>query len=176
MKAPVVMLDFASPPVRLTLPGVLLLVVGIGAAVAAGLEYHVVEVRRAGLEVKLAATLRHTVRNPAEGARVLRLSQEATKVAGELGTPWTAVLSDLEIASRDSAGSVSVLSIEPDAEKHRVRINAESRDLSGALAYVGKLQGSRTLLYPMLDSHEVVADDKDHPVRFAMTAQWRELP
>jgi hypothetical protein len=28
----------------------------------------------------------------------------------------------------------------------------------------------------MLDSHEVVAEDKDHPVRFAMTADWQESP
>jgi len=176
MKAPPVMLDFAAPRVQITLPGVLLMVLGIGAAAAACLEYRAVEMRRAGLEVKLAVALQHTRRNPADGVRTLRLSEEAAKVAGELGTPWTAVLSDLEVASRDSAGSVSVLSIEPDAEKHRVRINGESKDLSGALAYVGRLQGSRSLLYPMLDSHELVADDKDHPVRFAMSAQWRELP
>jgi hypothetical protein len=57
-----------------------------------------------------------------------------------------------------------------------VRINGESRDLAVALAYLGKLQASRSLRYPMLDSHEVVADNKDHPVRFAMTAEWQELP
>jgi hypothetical protein len=38
------------------------------------------------------------------------------------------------------------------------------------------LQESRSLRYPMLDSHDVVAEDKEHPVRFAMTAQWQELP
>jgi hypothetical protein len=176
MKAPAVMLDFAASRVRTTLPGLLLLLVGIGAAVAVFLEYRAAEMQRAGLEVKLAAALRHTLRNPTAGARALRLSEAAAKVAGELGTPWTAVLSDLEAASHSAAGSVSVLSIEPDAEKHRVRINGESRNLSEALAYLGKLQASRSLLYPMLDSHEVVTDDKDHPVRFAMTAQWRDMP
>lgn len=176
MKAPAVMLDFAAPRVRVTLSGLLLLLLGLGAAVAACLEYRAVEMRRAGLELKLAATLRHVQRNPAAGARAVRQNEDAAKIVGELSTPWTAVLADLEIASRDSAGRVSVLSIEPDAEKHRVRISAESRDLSEALAYLGKLQESRSLRYPMLDSHEVVADDKDHPVRFAMSAQWRDLP
>jgi hypothetical protein len=68
------------------------------------------------------------------------------------------------------------LSVEPDPDKRRVRIDGESKDLGAALVYLAKLQASRTLSYPMLDSHEVKGDDKDHPVRFAMTAQWREQP
>jgi hypothetical protein len=86
------------------------------------------------------------------------------------------MLGDLELASRDSAGQVAILAIEPDHEKHRVRISGESRDLTGALAYINRLQTGSTLQYPMLDSHEVVADDKEHPVRFTLTAQWRGLP
>jgi hypothetical protein len=176
VKAPTVRLDFAGPRVRTTAPGVLLLIVGLAAATAAGLEYRAVAARKEGLELKLAASLRHLSRDPASVARTLRLNEDAGKVAIELGTPWTAVLSDLERASRDSAGAISVLSIEPDHDKRRVRINGESRDLGVALSYLGRLQGSRSLRYPMLDSHEVVADNKDHPVRFAMTAEWRELP
>jgi len=41
--------------------------------------------------------------------------------------PWTAVLSDLEVASRDSGGAISVLSVEPDPDKRRVRIDGESK-------------------------------------------------
>jgi hypothetical protein len=176
MKAPAVRLDFAAPRVRTTLPGVLLLVVGVGAVTATYLEYRAVEARKAGLELRLAASARHSTPDPASGARALRLNEDAGKIVGELGRPWTAVLSDLEVASRDSGGAISVLSVEPDPDKRRVRIDGESKDLSAALVYLAKLQGSRTLSYPMLDSHEVKADDKDHPVRFAMTAQWRELP
>ena len=174
MKAPAVRLEFAAPRVRTTLPGVLLLVLGVSAITAAYLESRVVERRKAGLELRLAASVRHTAPSAGSDARTRRLNEEAGKIAGELGTPWTAVLSDLERASRDSAGAISVLSVEPDHDKRQVRIDGESKDLRAALAYVGKLQASRTLSYPMLDSHEVVADDKDHPVRFAMTAQWRE--
>jgi len=176
MKAPAVRLDFAAPRVRTTLPGVLLLVVGIGAVTATYLEYRAVEARKAGLELRLAASVRHTTPDPASGARALRLNEDGGKIVGELGRPWTAVLSDLEVASRDSGGAISVLSVEPDPDKRRVRIDGESKDLGAALVYLAKLQASRTLSYPMLDSHEVKADDKDHPVRFAMTAQWRELP
>jgi hypothetical protein len=176
VKAPAVRLDFAGPRVRTTLPGVLLLLAGVGAVAATCIEYRSVEARKAGLELRLAASVRHSAPDPASAARLRRLNEEAGGVVGELGTPWTAVLSDLEAASRDSAGGISVLSVEPDHDKHRVRIDGESKDLGTALAYLTKLQTSRSLSYPMLDSHEVVADDKDHPVRFAMTAQWRELP
>ena len=176
MKAPAVRLDFAAPRVRTTLPGVLLLVVGIGAVTATYLEYRAVEARKAGLELRLAASVHHSTPDPASGARALRLNEDGGKIVGELGRPWTAVLSDLEVASRDSGGAISVLSVEPDPDKRRVRIDGESKDLGAALVYLAKLQASRTLSYPMLDSHEVKADDKDHPVRFAMTAQWRELP
>ncbi len=176
MKAPEVRIDFVTPRVRGTLPGALLLLVGVGAVAAALLEYRAIEAHKAGLELRLAASARHSAPNPASDARMRRLNEDGGKIVGELGTPWTAVLSDLEAASRDSAGGISVLSVEPDHDKRRVRINGESKDLGTALAYVGRLQTSRTLSYPMLDSHEVVADDKDHPVRFAMTAQWRELP
>jgi hypothetical protein len=44
------------------------------------------------------------------------------------------------------------------------------------LAYVQRLQTSTLLRYPMLDSHDVKTDDPQRPVRFAMTAEWRELP
>ena len=70
----------------------------------------------------------------------------------------------------------AVLSVEPDLEKHRVRISGESKDLQTALTYLQKLQGSHSLQNPMLDSHEVIADNNEHPVRFAMTADWREQP
>lgn len=176
MSAPAVRLDFAGPRVRVTVPGLLLLVAGCGAATVACLEYRAVEARKTGLELRLAASLRHSSRDPASGVRMLRLNEDAGKIANELGTPWTAVLADLETASRDSAGAISVLSIEPDHDKRRVRISGESRDLAVALDYLQKLQVSRSLRYPMLDSHEVVADNKDHPVRFALTAEWRELP
>lgn len=176
MKAPAVRLDFAESRIRTTLPGALLLLVGVGAVTAAYLEYHAIEVHKAGLELRLAASTHRSAPNPASDARARRLNEDAGRIVGELGTPWTAVLSDLEAAAQDSASGVSVLSVEPDHDKRRVRINGESKDLGAALAYLGRLQSSHSLSYPMLDSHEVVADDKDHPVRFAMTAQWRELP
>lgn len=176
MSAPLVLLDFAAPRVRTTVTGVLLLLFGLCAVSAAAFEYRHEVMKRAGLELKLAAELRHSARQPATDVHVARLTEEATGIARELGTPWTEVLAELEAASQENKGQIAVLSVEPDHDKHRVRINGESRDLSLALAYVRRLQNSKSLRYPMLDSHEVVAADNEHPIRFAMTADWRESP
>jgi hypothetical protein len=176
MSAPRIALDFAGARVRTSFVSVMLLVIGLAAAAAACLQYRAIEARRAGLELRLEALLRHSQHDPATDQRTARVAQEAGRVALELGTPWTGLLAELEVASRDLKGDIAVLSVEPDHEKHRVHITAESRDLPLALAYVQTLQASRSLRYPMLDSHEVRSDDPQRPVRFAMTAEWREQP
>ena len=50
------------------------------------------------------------------------------------------MLAELEAASHASEGQVSLLAVEPDHEKHRILIKAESKDLSLALAYLKRLQ------------------------------------
>lgn len=177
MKLPVpVTLDFAHARPRVTLLGIVLL--ALGAAVAAGAygEYRLLQSRRAGLELKLEAVRGRSRHDPIADARAAGFAEAAARMASELGTPWTKLLAELEGASSESVGKVAVLSIEPDSEKHSVHITGEAKDLPLALAYVERLQGSSLLRYPMLDSHEVRNDDAQHPVRFAMTAEWREAP
>ena len=105
------------------------------------------------------------------------MNEDGGKIVGELG----------DTLDRGVAGSRGWPPGIPLAEfpfsrsspttKNAASVSAvKSKDLGAALAYLARLQTSSTLRYPMLDSHEVVADDKEHPVRFAMTAQWRELP
>ncbi len=175
MRAPPVRLDFSRPRARVTLTGACLLVLGGAAIVLTLMEYRTLDARRAGLELKLERALRHSHRNPLSGPHTAHLASDATRVVTELSTPWTSLLLELEAASRDTQGQVAVLSIEPDHEKHRVHISGESRSLPLALAYVERLQKTHALRYPMLDSHEVKADDPERPVRFALTADWEEI-
>ncbi|TLY71095.1 MAG: hypothetical protein E6K46_07315, partial [Gammaproteobacteria bacterium] len=90
MRAPTVMIDFAAPRARVTLLGVVLLV--LGAAVAAGTyaEYRLLTARRAGLELKLEAANRHNRHEPGADARSVGFAEAAGRMAAELGTPWTA--------------------------------------------------------------------------------------
>ncbi|MGH8276661.1 MAG: hypothetical protein ACRETH_08190, partial [Steroidobacteraceae bacterium] len=122
MSAPLVTVDFVTRRSPLTLAGGVLLLLGVSAAGAACLEYRLIQTRRAGLELKLEAAMRHGRRDPAVDARSAGLTEEAGRVALELGTPWTRLLTELEAASHDSADQIAVLSIEPDPAKHSVHI------------------------------------------------------
>ena len=175
MNARSIELDFVARRRPLTLAGAVLLVLGAGAAITAYVEYRHLEGRRAALELRLDAAVRSAHRDPGTDLRAQGLSAEAGRIAQELGTPWTALLAELEAASGDSTNQVAVLSIEPDHAKRLVHITGESRDLPTALAYVQRLQQSTLLRYPMLDSHDVKSDDPQRPVRFALSAEWRAL-
>jgi hypothetical protein len=173
---PLISVDFSGRRRPLTLAGVLLLIAGALATAAACVEYRRLDASRAGLELKLAAANRRVHRDPAQDVRNAGLSEEAGHVARELGTSWTPLLAELEGASHDSASDIALLSVEPDEAKHVVHISGESRDLPRVLAYLGRLQSSALLRYPMIDSHEVRTDDPQRPVRFALSAEWRQQP
>ena len=175
MSAPLLIsVDFSGRRAPLTLAGTLLLVVGVLGTAGAWIEYRQLEASRAGLELKLAAAQRSNHRDPAQDVRNANFTQEIAKVAQELTTPWTGLLAELETASHDSASDIALLSLEPDESKHMVRVTGESRDLPRVLAYVERLQKSALLRYPMLETHEVRSDDPQRPIRFAVSAEWRQ--
>jgi hypothetical protein len=172
-----IQLDFSGARPALSLAGALLLAVGVVAAGVVLLEYRNISLHRAGLELKLAALARASALSaPVETPADARVAVSVEQAATDLATPWTLLLSELEQASKDSQGEVALLGVEPDHGKHNVRVSAEARTMKLALAYVERLQTSRSLNYPMLDRHEIRADDAQHPVRFELTGEWRDAP
>ena len=172
-----IQLDFSGARPALSLAGALLLAVGVVAAGVVVLEYRNISQHRAGLELKLAALARaDALSSPAETPADARVAVSVEQAATDLATPWTLLLAELEQASKDSQGEVALLGVEPDHGKHNVRVSAEARTMKLALAYVERLQASRSLSYPMLDRHEIRADDAQHPVRFELTGEWRDAP
>jgi len=141
-------------------------------------EYRDAAQHRAGLELRLAALTRaqHPAATKAESLADARAGLSAQQAALDLATPWTLLLAELEQASKETLGQVAVLGVDPDHAKHNVRVTAEARTLGAALAYVQRLQSSHSLEYPMLDRHEIRADDAQHPVRFELTGAWKDLP
>jgi hypothetical protein len=173
----VIEFDFANRGRRVSLLAAVLLAVGFISAVVVLLEYRVVGERRAGLELRLATLTRakNPALSPSETAADARLAAIGQHAAQDLATPWTRLLSELEQASKATQGEVALLGVEPDHAKHSVRVSAEARTLALALAYVQRLQASSSLQFPMLDRHEIRADDAQHPVRFELTGAWRDL-
>jgi hypothetical protein len=173
----VIEFNFTGGGRRVSLLSGALLAVGFMAAVVVLLEYRVVGERRAGLELRLATLTRakNPALSPSETAADARLTAIGEHAAQDLATPWTRLLSELEQASKATQGEVALLGVEPDHAKHSVRVSAEARTLALALAYVQRLQASSSLQFPMLDRHEIRADDAQHPVRFELTGAWRDL-
>ena len=166
-----VRLDFVAPVHQAPFAGAALCAVGLAAALALGLAFDRKLAERGRLDAALGA--RAQPRRGAPTPESLKSAADAATVERELGIAWTRLLAELEAASRDSAGSVSLLHVEPDPGKRLVRITAEVRALPDALAYLKRLQKSAVLRYPMLESHELRKDDPEHPLRIKLSAEWR---
>src|SRR6185312_12723260 len=151
-------LDLSRTKPRLNRRGLVLLVFGIAGVALVVMDYRGSFARRAALELRLdPSPITRIARKPDKAAE--RALQDVRTASGELMTPWSRLLQELELASADTGGSVAVLGVEPDRDKHQVRVLAEARTLDVALAYVKRLQESEALRYPMLESHEVQAKD-----------------
>lgn len=172
MRAPRVLhLDFAAPPRRIGAAGLLLCLGGLAAATAVGSVFHTLAAERSRLEASIdALEARH--RSPTRGGDRPAVQTEVAKMNRGLSIPWTKLLTELEAASNDMPSQVSLLQVEPDPEKHMVRITAEVRSLPDALLYLQRLQHSEVLRYPMLESHERRKDDPEHAVRIKVAAEW----
>jgi hypothetical protein len=173
MSAPLLELDFAGPRLRGGLAGAVIGAAGLLCLTAAVVQQHYLTAQRAGLELRRSALEESRHGRSVQSVNGLN-AQNAEKTVRELGTPWSQLLAELEKASGDTSGNVALLAIEPDHAKHRVRVTAEARTLELALAYVQRLRKAAVLRYPMLDNHELRADDKDHPVRFQVSADWSD--
>jgi hypothetical protein len=164
-------LDFVAAVHRARFAGAALCAVSLAAAIALGISFRRELAERGRLDAALgvAAPPRHA----APTAESLRVAAEAEALERDLRVPWTRLLAELEAASHDSAATVSLLEVEPDAGRQRVRITAEVRALNDAFAYLRRLQRSAILRHPMLESHERRKDDAEHPLRVKLSAEWR---
>ena len=168
-------LDFARSRPKVNWRGASLLAIGAVACVLVLIDYRDISNKRDGLELQIDG-LRATHRGVKPDKATERLNEEAGAAFAEISTPWSQLLRELEVASAESSGSVAVLGIEPDRDKQQIRVLAEARTLPGALAYVERLQKSRALHYPMLESHEIQQKDPQRPVRFQIRADWSISP
>lgn len=175
MSARLIALNFVEPKTRNKGVGAVLLAIGLGSIVLALGDIRSAARDRDDLQSQLAA-----VQSDGDSGRSGTASRHSTAenraVVEALATPWSLLMQELDAASRDSRDSVAVLAVEPDQHKHRVRVVAEARNLTDALAYIERLQQSRVLRLPMLDSHAVRTDDSERPVRFQVSAEWKDQP
>jgi hypothetical protein len=168
-------LDFAGRRTPGGLLGIGAAVLGIALLLLVGAQAQQLSQQREGLELRRSALARSSAASkdvtPLHGLG----AQDSAKTLRELATPWSQLLAELEQASADTSGNVAVLAIEPDHARHRIRVTAEARDLKLALGYVQRLKRTHVLRFPMLENHEIKRDDRDHPVRFQISADWSDV-
>ncbi|MCC7199289.1 MAG: hypothetical protein IT483_07260 [Gammaproteobacteria bacterium] len=175
MSAPAMRLDFAATGVRPGSASVAVLAAGVISLAATLLVYDQIRSAGEGLALRRDA-LSDSIPTGEPVDASGRSIADATAVIAGLSTPWGQLLDDLEAANVDSRRNVAILEIEPDREHQKVRIIGESRTLRAALSYAERLQKSKAIRYPLLDSHEVQLKDPFQPVRFQITAAWRVSP
>lgn len=173
---PALELDFRSTAPRWPALGLVLLIVGVLAA-----AYTVNEAWALHDQISLAqAKLEHLNRGakprplpPLDTETLHTEVRAANEILQQLALPWNALFLDLETTGDKQ---IALLSIQPDAGKKLVRITGEAKNFDALLAYMTRLEQSKTLRQVYLSSHEVRMQDPDKPVRFALTAAWVVTP
>ena len=94
----------------------------------------------------------------------------ANAVLEQINLPWLELLDAIQSTRGET---VALLSIQPDARRHTVRIAAEAKSLGEALEYVRRLAAHPRLNGVYLVNHEMVQQDAQKPVRFQLLAGWR---
>jgi hypothetical protein len=168
-------LDFAATESGASWSGLLMLVLGLAAAGLIIGDYQRLLASAERIEAELGRL--SAPRRGGEPARDARKQGEAVarsnEVAHELSRRWDRVFLALESAK---APDVALLAIEPDPRKGVLRVTAEAKGKNAMLDYVNRLQAAQSLQRVMLESHEVMAQVPEKPVRFVVTASWVATP
>lgn len=115
---------------------------------------------------KAALSLEDKQRQHAE----LRMAQG---VIDRLDTPWGVLFAAIDSAFDDQ---VTLLNVEPDAERREVQLTAEAKDLAAMQAYVRQIQNSPAFVDAYLVSHQINQQDPLRPVRLIIHARWVQPP
>ncbi len=168
-------LDFAATESGASWSGLLMLVLGLAAVGLIVGDYQRLLASAERIEAGLGRL--SAPRRGAEPARDARKQGEAVarsnEVAHELSRRWDRVFLALESAK---APDVALLAIEPDPRKGVLRVTAEAKGKNAMLDYVNRLQAAQSLQRVMLESHEVLSQVPEKPVRFVVTASWVATP
>jgi hypothetical protein len=166
-------IDFRKPQRRLPVMGAIALLLGAGAAYLTYTDYNDTLIDSDLISMSLA---RYDSSDRDSRAKVAAINPaEITDATRQLSTPWSLLLNDLESVAKDSAKDVALLEIAPDRNKQTVRLSGEARSLQAALDYLGRLQKAESIIYPLLENHEIQTSDRNRPVRFVIVADWRLL-
>lgn len=96
--------------------------------------------------------------------------KRANEVLRQLTLPWEELFRAVESAS---GKEVALLAMEPNTEKHVVKISGEAKNFVALLNYITQMENQDVFGTVYLQSHQVQQQDPDKPVRFSLLAVWR---
>lgn len=167
-------LDFAATESGASWSGLLMLVLGLAAAglIVGDYQQLLASAERIEAELGRLSTPRRSA-EPRDARKQGEAVARSNEVAHELSRRWDRVFLALESAK---APDVALLAIEPDPRKGVLRVTAEAKSKNAMLDYVDRLQAAEPLQRVMLESHEVLSQVPEKPVRFVVTASWAATP
>lgn len=169
-------LDFLQSARRATGGGLVLLAVGVAAAVV--VLFYQAELRGEvqGLDAQAGKLERKAHGVVPLGVHMDELGRQevlrANEVIDQLGLPWERLFHAIEAAATER---VALLGIAPDAKAGTVQISAEALDAQAMFEYLGRLaeQGELSRVYLLQHQLERAAP---WPLRFTVVVSWIRQP
>ena len=95
---------------------------------------------------------------------------KAQQILNQLTLPWDDLFAQLESVK---AEGVTLLAMEPDADRGTVTLSGEAVDIAAMLTYIAHLEQAKSLSRIHLQRHEVMLNEPAKPVRFTVGADWK---
>lgn len=172
-----VRLDYQRSAKPFPWPGAALFIVALAALALSGGYYYELTLKASGWEEKVRQIERasHKGKWTIHGdARETALEiQHANDVLRQLSLPWEPLFQAVETST---GKEVSLLGMEPDVQKHVVKITGEAKNIPAMLGYIQRLEARKEFGSVYLQNHRVQQQDPEKPVRFSVLATWRDTP
>lgn len=166
-------LDFQKKPATWPLPGIVLLIAGIGLT-AALLQHH----GDVGDELTRAEGSVARLKRDVERQRLFDARSENRSANDNAPTrmrrsteQWEALFGGLEAVADET---VTLLSLEPGTAE--ISLRGEAKDFAAMTDYVKRLLSLPVLTDVSLTEHEIARDHPRRPIRFSIRANWKEAP
>lgn len=166
-------LNFQKKPPSWPLPGIVLLIAGIGLT-ATLLQHHV------DVDDELTRTEGNVVRLKRDAERQRLFDARSENRSATYNAPtrmrrsaeqWEALFGGLEATADET---VTLLLLEPGSVE--ISLRGEAKDFAAMTDYVKRLAGLSVLADVSLTEHEIVRDHPRRPIRFSVRASWKEAP
>lgn len=157
--------------------GAVLLALALLVSSLIGAYYHYVIERTAYWEAKTGRVEKGSESHVSADARTTNdLAMEirhANEVLNKITLPWNTLFQAVEWSS---GKDVALLAMEPDADKHVVKISAEAKNIAAVMSYLRHLEAQDIFSSVYLQSHQVQLRNPEKPVRFTLVASWKVTP